>query len=72
MQDLLPHLSRAAELHRTMIRLQDQHGAVIRSISQHRPSLEDLFMEAVGEPEGVGADIAGKKKAKTAKNGGAA
>ena len=30
MQDLLPHLSRAAELHRTMIRLQDQHGAVIR------------------------------------------
>ena len=27
------------------------HGATIRSIHQGRPSLEDLFMAAVGEPE---------------------
>lgn len=31
-----------------------EHGAVIRSIRQLRPSLEDLFMEAVGEPNGGG------------------
>lgn len=50
-----------------------QHGAVIRSIRQHRPSLEDLFMEAVGEPEGVGAQVSAKQKsaAKPKKNGGA-
>ena len=29
-----------------------EHGAVIRSIYPRRPSLEDLFMEAVGEPNG--------------------
>ncbi|MBK7405123.1 MAG: ABC transporter ATP-binding protein [Phycisphaerales bacterium] len=55
-----------------------EHGAVIRSIRPHRPSLEDLFLEAVGEPASEpppntppnnAANNAGKF---AAKNGGAA
>ena len=30
-----------------------RHGAVIRAIRQFRPSLEDLFLEAVAEPSGA-------------------
>lgn len=38
------------------------HGAVITAIRQHRPSLEDLFMAAVGEDGGVGGSKPGGAK----------
>jgi ABC-2 type transport system ATP-binding protein len=46
-----------------------QHGAVISSIRQLRPSLEDLFMAAVGEQGDVGGSTPTKTKAKEAKGG---
>jgi len=45
------------------------HGAVITAIRQHRPSLEDLFMAAVGEDGGVGGTKPGGHTPSRSKGG---